>query len=97
MCLWYVQMCPQCETITPLSNNETIQCLNPRCVRKSLDPAHLNEAQRMAYLDDSTCSSRCVPYVCGLSIRFIECGHNDAVREYCRDEGMLDKADQREE
>lgn len=84
MCLWFVQMCPECETFTPISERAPIQCTNVSCLRKSLNPNTLTKSEQDLLLCyDDICTLSCNADDCGLLSRLFYCGQLDALRSYC--------------
>lgn len=84
MCLWYVQVCPECDTFTPMPGQVPIECNNSACLRRPLNPHTLTEAQHNDFLtSDDRCSFRCDKNYCGLLCRIIYCGFIDSLRNQC--------------
>lgn len=84
MCLWFVQMCHDCETFTPCPGRVPIECNNLECLRRNVNPNNLTKDQKRKLLSyDDICSPRCAANDCGLLSRLVYCGQLDALREYC--------------
>jgi len=82
MCLWFVQMCPECEKITPIPWEEPQVCDLPVCLRKELDPRSLSQEDDQLNRTNE-CNKHCQFNYCGAYVRFATCGFGDALSDKC--------------
>jgi len=84
MCIWFAQMCEECDRITAIPWEKTIPC-HHGCMRIGLDPNHLTKEETRTLLDYiGVCCKHCEFDDCGVYVRVIECGEYDAISKTCK-------------
>ena len=84
MCLWFAQMCEECDRITAIPWEQPIPC-HHRCERKLCNPNNLTDEERVRYLDFiGMCCKHCDFDDCGVYVRVVECGHKYAISKTCK-------------
>jgi len=85
MCLWFVQVCPDCNFVSAIPTALPQYCERLTCERRMLNPTELTHQERYSFIeDDMPCNNYCTYKECGLMTRMILCGRLDAVRERCQ-------------
>jgi len=84
MCIWFAQMCEECNRITAIPWKQPIEC-HLRCDRLICDLDDLTEKERILYLDyTGVCSKHCDFKNCGVYVRVVRCGHEYALSKVCK-------------